>query len=113
MLTSAGRLMKSQAGEDQAATVLHAAASATSKDKFLKKLSWDISKWPHNPSLCHLSLRENENGLLPSTLAAWEGDWDVLKQLLEIEYSTLPSVQAAKTHHTQAKSEKRRVPATR
>jgi serine/threonine protein kinase len=88
MLTSAGRLMKSQAGEDQAATVLHAAASATSKDKFLKKLSWDISKWPHNPSLCHLSLRENENGLLPSTLAAWEGDREVLKQLLDIEYST-------------------------
>ncbi|OCK74830.1 ankyrin [Lepidopterella palustris CBS 459.81] len=66
-------------------TVFHVAATATSKSKSLRKLTWEDTGWPKDPSLASTALKENEDGLLPSMVAAFQNNLIVAKQLLDIE----------------------------
>jgi hypothetical protein len=86
ILTAARRLERASSSGWASGTIFHAAASATTKDKFLKDLTWIVNKWPQNPLLAELSLKPNSDGLLPSNLAAFEGDKEVAKLLFDVEY---------------------------
>jgi hypothetical protein len=84
-LTSAVRLRKGLYANDPGATILHAAANVTTKDPYLRRLTWDVTKWPNDASLSKLSLRRDNSGLFASSLAAFNGDKQVTKYLLDIE----------------------------
>lgn len=87
ILATATRLTKGFSCNGPGATVFHAAALATPKDAFIKALTWNTTKWPHNRFLSRLSLKKNKEGLLASALAASTGDFEVARLLMLVEYA--------------------------
>jgi hypothetical protein len=75
--------------EFDASTVLHMAAIATTRDPYLKRLVWETTKWPNDPAFSRLSLNWNKDGLLASSVAAFNGDAELAAKFLDIE-SVLP-----------------------
>jgi len=85
ILIAARRLERASSSGWAGGTIFHAVASATTTDSFLKELTWAVNKWPQDPLLAELSLKTNSDGLLPSNLAALQGDKEVARLLFNVE----------------------------
>lgn len=67
-------------------TVFHAMAYLAPEDMETATYALETSRWPQSIELSHLALKKNDNGLLPSAVAALRNNIDLCVQLAKFEY---------------------------
>jgi hypothetical protein len=85
LLNAGNQMVKGLAGEEATATALHTAAAIPMDDDFLRKLTWDTTKWPLDKSLRKLALQKDSRNFRPAMVAAMSGNLVAARQLADIE----------------------------
>ncbi|CAP64875.1 uncharacterized protein PODANS_5_4173 [Podospora anserina S mat+] len=69
-------------------TVFHALAGASLDCFDIHQVAWQESEWPQAKDMLHLVVKRNNLGLLPSAVAAQQGNMNLCLQLTQLEAET-------------------------